>query len=114
MRADCGSWECEIDFTKFKETPPDATIIYVDSLSKLLDIIRNDIVWPAKVERFVRWLKNNYKIINDLGYVVIQRNGRIERILNITIFYSAWLKRPAMKIVDISVFELEPGEIKDD
>jgi hypothetical protein len=113
MRADCGSWECDVDFADLKETPPGVTITYIESLDELNRTIKDDMVWPPKVARFLRWLRN-YKVIRDLGYVIVRRNGRIERILAINMFYSVWLKRPALKVVDISSFGVEPGEIKDD
>jgi hypothetical protein len=76
--------------------------------------LKNDRVWPARIERFERWLKN-YTIIADLGYIAFYNEEKeIERIIGIHIYYSVWLKRPLLRVADITEFTVEVEEEEDD
>jgi hypothetical protein len=103
----CSYGSCAIDF--FAERPLRINYRYFASINELKEELRNDRAWPPKVERFEKWLKE-YDVIADLGYLVFYNEGKIERIINIHLYYSTWLKRPVLRVAEIAEFTVEPEE----
>jgi hypothetical protein len=108
----CSYGSCAVDF--FDAKPLQINYRYFASLNELKEELRNDRVWPPKVERFEKWLKA-YDVVADLGYLVVyNKERRAERIINIHIYYSVWLRRPVLRVADISEFTIEVEEEEDD
>jgi hypothetical protein len=87
---------------------------YFDDVNELMAWLKsvNDMVWRAKIDNFVKWLKD-YKGVVDLGYIVLIDGEKIERIINIHIHYSVWLERPAVRFAEIAEFTSEDFEDDD-
>jgi hypothetical protein len=103
----CSYGSCAVDFF---EGLLQIGYHYVDNLEALKKKLENDAkVWLPKIERFEKWLKE-YDIIADLGYLIFYRKGKIERIIGIHLYYSVWLKRPILRVADISEFTVEDEE----
>jgi hypothetical protein len=108
----CSRWDCEIDF--FPPKPLNISYQYVESLEKLKELVKSDMVWPAKIHNYEKWMKN-YKIVADLGYVIFYGDGgKIARIVGVHLFHSTWLERPELRIVEIAEFVPEFFDDDDD
>ena len=106
----CSYGSCALDF--FSERPQKLNYQYYRNRDELATTLRktgNDDyrIWLPRLERFEKWMKN-YPDTIDLGYLVFSKNGRIEKIVNIHLYYSVWLKRPLLRASDISEFTVEP------
>jgi hypothetical protein len=108
----CSRWDCEIDFFPLKLI--DVIYRYVENLEKLKELVKGDMVWPALIDNYEKWLKD-YKGVVDLGYLVFfNKGGKIERIVGIHIYYSAFARRPILRLVEIAEFRSESFDDDDD
>jgi hypothetical protein len=107
----CSPGSCAIDLFEPQLLPIEYK--YYSSKDELKEALMENgdyRVWLPKIERFEKWLKA-YDVVADLGYLVFYgKEGRVERIVNIHVYHSIWLRRPMLRVADISEFGPEPGE----
>jgi hypothetical protein len=112
----CSPDSCALDFFEARLLQIDYQ--YFNNLDALKKKLENsdsfNKVWLTRIERFEKWLKT-YDVIADLGYLVFyNKERRVERIVNIHMYYSVWLKRPLLRVSDITEFTVEVEEEEDD
>lgn len=110
----CAFYACVVDLGDWKPTPQHITYQYVRTLDDLKKMLKEEdrMIWLPRVYEFEKWLKE-YEVVADLGYLIFIKQNRIERIVNIHIFYSKWVNRPQIRLVEIAEFISEIEEEDD-